>query len=252
MDQDIRETLLKIISENVPRDRLDANLQAGSILDEAGRQLRGKDQKRILTEWYDLFRTGYLSWGINLSNPDPPWFHLTERGQTALERLSRDPGNPAGYLRHLYSLAELNPVAKSYLEEGLECYVSAYYKSAAVMIGAASESTILYLKEEVISKTTLLGKTYPKDLNDWRIKKNIDALRSFFDGEKKGFESQLREEYEAYWDAFTQQIRATRNEAGHPSSIEPVTGDTVHASFLIFPELARLENKLREWVSKMT
>lgn len=250
--KDVREMLLTIIQERSPKDQFDAGLQAGSILDDAGRRLAGTDQKLILTQWYDLFRTGYLSWGINLSNPNPPWCHLTDRGQSALERISRDPGNPAGYLRHLYSMAELNPVAKSYLEEGLECYVSSFYKSAAVMIGAASESLVLDLKEFVIAKLGSLSRPYPKDLNDWRIKKIIDALKSYFDGEKKGFETQLREEYEAYWMAFTQQIRATRNEAGHPTSVEPITGDAVHASFLIFPELAKLENKLRKWVEDIS
>lgn len=243
-NNNIRETILTIIKEQSSKNAL----QAGTILDEAGRRLKGVDEESILTQWYDLFRSGYLSWGFNLCNPGPPWCHLTERGQSSLERFSRDPGNPAGYLRHLYSTASLNPIAKSYLEEGLECYVSSFYKSAAVMIGAASESLVLHLRELVIAKLDSLSLAYPKDLKDWRIKKIIDALKSYFDGEKKSFETQLREEYEAYWTAFTQQIRATRNEVGHPTSVEPITGDTVHASFLIFPELARLENKLRIWV----
>lgn len=244
ISEDIRETLLTIIKEQSAINQLEAS----SILREAGRRLAGVNQQSILTQWYDLFRTGYLSWGFNLSNPNPPWCHLTERGRSSLEKISRDPGNPAGYLRHIYSIADLNPVAKSYLEEGLECYVSSYYKAAAVMIGAASESLVLDLRDFVITKLDLLSRPYPKDLNDWRIKKIIDALKSYFDGDKKHFEPQLREEYEAYWMAFTQQIRATRNEAGHPTSVEPITGDTVHASFLIFPELAKLENKLRKWI----
>ncbi len=36
---------------------------------------------------------------------------------------------------------------------------------------------------------------------------------------------------------------------GHPTSVEPVTPDTVHASLLIFPELARLANSLAHWVA---
>jgi hypothetical protein len=53
---------------------------------------------------------------------------------------------------------------------------------------------------------------------------------------------------EAYWAAFAQQIRTVRNDVGHPSSVDPVTPDTVHASLLIFPELAKLQNKLTNWV----
>ena len=47
-----------------------------------------------------------------------------------------------------------------------------------------------------------------------------------------------------------EQIRMARNEAGHPKSIDAVTPETVHASLLIFPELAKLCHELRSWISK--
>jgi hypothetical protein len=74
-------------------------------------------------------------------------------------------------------------------------------------------------------------------------------LRSFFEAQMTQFTRELREPFEAYWSAFAQQIRTTRNEAGHPISVDPVTPDTVHASLLIFPELARLANNLSRWVA---
>lgn len=36
-------------------------------------------QQAILTCWHDLFREGELSWGLNLDNPDPPFFHIPDR-----------------------------------------------------------------------------------------------------------------------------------------------------------------------------
>jgi hypothetical protein len=60
---------------------------------------------------------------------------------------------------------------------------------------------------------------------------------------------ELRERYEMYWSAFAGQIRTARNDAGHPTSIDPVTADTVHASLLIFPELAGLAGALWNWVT---
>lgn len=59
----------------------------------------------------------------------------------------------------------------------------------------------------------------------------------------------LAESFEQYWPAFTGQIRNVRNDAGHPKSIEPVTYETVQASLLIFPELARLIQNLITWIS---
>jgi len=249
----IREVLLAEIKAQEPTGHLGPTLQQTSILNAVARKL-GVNQnpdleQAILTQWDELFRTGLLAWGLNLSNPNAPFFHLTERGRQALQNVTRDPSNPTGYLRHLASIATLEPVAMSYLTEGLECYVAGLYKAAAVMIGAAAESIILDLRNVTVEKLTLLEKSVPKSMEDWRIKTVSDALHSFFEAHVAKFKRELREPFEAYWSAFAQQIRATRNDAGHPASVDPVTPDTVHAALLIFPELARLANSLSRWIA---
>ncbi len=40
-------------------------------------------QQAILTCWHDLFREGTLSWGYDLDNPDPPFFHIPEGTRSA-------------------------------------------------------------------------------------------------------------------------------------------------------------------------
>ena len=92
----IREVLLTEIKNEDPQGRpMFPSLQQGQILNAVGRQLgASQDQsleEAILTQWHDLFRTGLLAWGLNLSNPDPPFFHLTQRGRQALASLARDP-----------------------------------------------------------------------------------------------------------------------------------------------------------------
>jgi hypothetical protein len=249
----IREVLLAEIKAQEPTGYSGPTLQQTSVLNAVARTLGANQnldlEQAILTQWGELFRTGLLAWGLNLSNPNAPFFHLTERGRQALQNVTRDPSNPAGYLRHLASVAILEPVAMSYLAEGLECYVAGLFKAAAVMVGAAAESVILDLRNVAVQKLTLLGKSVPRDMEDWRIKTVSDALRSFFEAPAAQFTRELREPFEAYWSAFAHQIRTTRNDAGHPMSVDPVTPDTVHASLLVFPELARLANSLSRWVS---
>lgn len=248
---DIREMILNIVEARQPKKPGDQSLQQGEILDSVWQQLK-KDRRsypdeEILTEWYDLFRAGYLSWGHNLANPSQPWCHVTNRGKRAFDRLGRDPGNPAGYLRHVYASGPLNPVTGSYLKEGLDCYAAGHFKAAAVMIGIASESLILDLRDTLVSQLKSLSQKEPKNINDWRIKVILEALQTYFDSRKNDLSKDLREQYEAYWAAFAHQIRITRNDAGHPSSIDPVTEDGVHASFLVFPNLAWLCKELSNW-----
>ena len=246
---DIRATLLTVIGEQSPKGAAAAgSLQSRSVLGETAIRIGASHnielEQALLSQLHDLFRTGYLAWGLNISNPDPPFFHVTSSGRRLLERLTRDPGNPVGYRAHLYSVTSVNDVARSYLEEGVDCYVSGLYKASAVMVGVAAESLILELRDLLITKLHVLDKKLPKDLSDWRVKRVLDAMHGFFSLHKSSLPLKLRDEFEAYWAAFAQQIRTVRNEAGHPSSVEPVTPDTVHASLLIFPELDSVVTRL--------
>jgi hypothetical protein len=146
-------------------------------------------------------------------------------------------------------MANVNDVALSYLKEGLHCYVAGLYGAAAVMVGGAAESVILDLRDQTVAKLKALGKTPSKQIAGWRIKTVTDELRKFLHQHKLSFDPKLRDSFDAYWSAFALQIRAVRNDVGHPTSIDPVTPDTVHASLLIFPELASLANRLSDWVT---
>lgn len=244
-----REALLAELNTK-PQYGGDPNLQ--SVLNAAAKRLGIASnpalEKALLTQWGELFRAGLVAWGRDLNSPGPPNFHATAAGQDALANLARDPSNPAGYLRHLSSMATVNPVAQSYLGEALNCYVGGSFKAAAVLTGAAAESIILHLRDTTVQKLESLPRTPPKKMTDWQVKTVSDALHVFLSGQKGNFDRSLREEFESYWMAFTQQIRAARNEVGHPTSIDPVTYDAVHASLLIFPELAKLANSLERWV----
>lgn len=250
---DIRKIILEVLQELQPKGPLDGSLQQGTVLNEVAKRLvpyRNEElELAILTLWGDLFRTGYLAWGQNLTNPNPPFLHITDRGRRALAGLSRDPGNPAGYVAHLNSISTLNPVALSYLMEGLECFTEGLHKAAAVMIGASAESLILEVRDAVIQELTNCKQAIPRALQASKVKQVTDELDVIFRRRLSRMPYDLRTEFEAFWPVFTQQIRTTRNDAGHPVTIDPVSPDVVHASFLAFPELARTASKLLSWTT---
>lgn len=250
--QDIRQVLLEEIAAAEPRDPREGSLQQNTILRRVTERLNlPRDielERLVLAEWYWLFNTGYLAWGHDINNPNPPFCHVTARGHATLEALSRDPGNPAGYLAYLHSLAQVNPVAMSYLAEGLDCYIGGHYKAAAVMLGGASESLVLELRDHLVRRLGELGQPVPQKLTDWRVKTVLDELQQFVEARKGTIPHESREEFSAYWPAFTQQIRAVRNDAGHPTSVDPVSPESAHASYLVFPLLAQLAARLHEWI----
>jgi hypothetical protein len=205
----------------------------------------------ILTQWNELFRTGLLSWGVDLSNPNPPFFHLTDMGRKALEHATRDPSNPAGYMRHLKTLVPvLNQIAESYVVEAIDCYVAGLFKAAAVMVGAAAEVVILELRDIVVEMFEKNGTRVPSELKSWKVKNVTDALTGVFSQIDPSQDRELRAKFDARWGALTHEIRTTRNDAGHPTSIDPVTPDSVHASLLILPILLNLSYELSHWAAK--
>lgn len=246
----IKKTVLEVIDDFIEMGP--GYFQAGSILNETASRLGIKCnlelEQALLTVWSDLFRSGYIAWGYNLSNEKPPFCHVTEHGRKFLQAVSRDPGNPDGYLAHLRGITTLNDVAMSYLREGLETYNSNCFKATAVMVGAAAESVSLELRDTLVDKMNTLSIPIPKDLSDWRIKRVLDAIYLELEKKKNIMPKPLYESLQAYWPAFTQQIRSVRNEAGHPVNIDPVSPETVHGSLLILPELCRVADSLKQWI----
>jgi hypothetical protein len=174
---DIRALVLEVVDELV---RKYDNLQAGGVLHEASRRLPRRDrdaERALLTAFYDLFRTGYLSWGHDLPNPSPPFCHVTALGRQALALRSRDPANPDGYLAHLRDRAPLGPVTASYITEALNTFNAACFKATAVMVGAAAESLVLGVRDALVARLQVLGQPVPPDLTHWRAKRVLSSLK---------------------------------------------------------------------------
>lgn len=250
MDPDkIRAALLHEVAKRATSH----NLQPAVVLNSVAAELKirddGADARALLTAWSDLFRGGFVSWGHNLSNIDPPFYHVTEKGSRIIKTLSRDPSNPAGYRAYLTTKTKINAIAESYIAEALDTYNSGSFKASAVMVGAASESLVLELRDVLSAKIMAIGEQQPAKLSAWQIKSVLGAIEAALDSRKRTMPVGLRETFEAYWPAFIQQIRVVRNDAGHPTSITPVSEEAVHAALLVFPELAAMSAMLSEWIN---
>ena len=247
--QQIRAVLLEVVNEQAARKSV--SLQMGTVLREVSTRLGIRDlaaEQALLTAWGDLFRQGHLAWGYNLINAEPPFCHVTETGRSTLKTYSKDPANMDGYMAHLLEMASPNPIVESYIREALSTYNSNCVKAAAVMVGAASESVILELRDTIVARLSSLSRAPSADLNDWRIKRIIDGIQAELSQYRRQLPRKLSEAFDSYWPAFVQQIRTARNDAGHPSDIEPVTPETVHGSLLIFHEVAKLGRQLVDWI----
>ncbi|WP_342429331.1 hypothetical protein [Neobacillus sp. FSL H8-0543] len=122
------------------------------------------------------------------------------------------------------------------------------FKAAAVLIGGTAESMVLELRDILVDKMNKLNKTVPQQLKDWKVKTIFDQIEKELTLVKKQMPHKLKENFDSFWSALFSQIRMTRNEAGHPTSVAPVTFESVHANLLILPELAKLITEMKEWI----
>lgn len=244
----IRKELFKMINDLSSEGP--GYFQRGNILEETAKKLDIKGDKNLeqalLTVWNDLIRSGHIAWGCDLNNPDPPFVHITEKGREVLKNLSRDPANPDGYINYLVTNFNINDIALSYIKEAIKTYNNNCYKASAVMVGGATEKLILEIKNNLVSKIKDSDKNVPSKLQDWKIKTVTDGLTNFFNNQR--LPRNLYELYSSHWSSFSGQIRMSRNKAGHPSIINPISEERVYASLLIFPELLNLVNELNEWI----
>jgi hypothetical protein len=224
----------------------------GEVIKRTGRRLSAeKDlelQQAILCCWHDLVRTGYIAWGRSLQMFDHPSCHVTTRGRETLKRLNRDPMNHEGYMNHLGREAKLGDIARSYIDEALRTYQAGCFKATAVLVGGAAESIVLEIRDELIAQMNQRTRQIPAKLKAWQAKTVFDALTAEVRKIQPGMTGKAQEAFDYYWPALFQNMRAARNDAGHPTAIDPVTPEAVHASLLLFPELARIGSEVHDFV----
>jgi hypothetical protein len=117
------------------------------------------------------------------------------------------------------------------------------------MVGCAAESLLLSLRNRVVVAIEARGETAPKRLMDWKIKSISDAIKQYLETRDPPMPNELKEKVAANWAALAFQMRAVRNDAGHPVDVDPISPDQAHAALLIFPELAKMSDQLSGWIS---
>lgn len=198
-------------------------------------------QREVLDEIQDLFRHGYLSTGHNFDNVGLPFIHIANQGLRIVDQFSIDPANPRGYMQRLNSLVVLDPIVESYVIESVDTFNSGHYKSSAVMIGCAAERATVMLRDHILQLPTPRA-TVPTDMRNNKMGEIRRNLKCYFDNIDT---STLGENYSVFWGPIGEMIRLTRNNTGHPSSVNPVSREVAHANLLQFPVYAELLSGLQ-------
>lgn len=199
---------------------------------------------------WGLLAKGILVFGLNETNPNWPWYRLTEFGKDVVKATAPQPYDPDGFIAYFRrNTGAVDPTVEAYLIEAVRTYNSGCNRAAAVMLGGASEKMLLVLCDafeaaindatKLVRFQSKLGKRAPAS---HRYNVLLAHLRLMIDRGKLPAEhaetadNALRHGFDL--------LRRCRNAGGHPDVPGDIDEETLFMNLRFFTEYARRVNDL--------
>lgn len=181
-------------------------------------ELSSHDKAIFLEVFWDLFRQGIITLGLNDSNPEFPWFHVSEYGNKLLQGQNiYFYHNTETYEKLILSeIPHIDNVTMVYLKEAMQAFMSNCILSASVMLGVATEHTFLKLLE-TIEANPVHQTTYANVFSEKTILQKFNKFRNILDQNMKPLPSDVKEDIDTNFAGILSMIRNFRNSAGHPT-----------------------------------
>ena len=218
----------------------------GAYFVSSGRSVDEERISELVREamWECLIKR-LLVFGMDGPNSNWPFYRLTEFGRTAVNSVPPQPYDPDGFLKHFdANCGGIDPVVRGYVAEAVQAFNSNCTRSAAVMLGCASEKLLLLLCdafEAAISDPTNKAK-FSKDISaKWAISHKYMIVRDRLElmVRAKRLPYDHAETVSSELPAGFELLRRCRNAAGHPDVPGNVDADTVFLNLRTFTEYAR-------------
>ncbi|OGW72185.1 MAG: hypothetical protein A2Y02_00010 [Omnitrophica bacterium GWA2_52_12] len=201
---------------------------------------------------WELIIQGVITPGRDTSNPNLPWFHLTEYGKKVLSAGEFLPHDPGGYLDKFRAvMGRVDPTVDTYLSESLNCFTRGCLVASVVMLGVASERVFLLICEAF--KNAIENQ---KEKTDFERLLEIRSIKPKMDWIFKKVEELQRRTPKPFPDNVTIMlvsifdfIRNQRNDLGHPRETPPkVSRDDAYVNLRIFPGYAKMGNLIVDFL----
>ncbi len=197
---------------------------------------------------------GILAPGLNPSNPNLPWFHVTKYGKKVIEEGEANPHDPTGYLSRLQSrVVSPDATVLTYLKESLFSLRRGNLIASTVMLGIAAERVFLLLCDsmQLALANPNESKALSAKLKRFPMKPKLDwihtKLQSLQTSNLPGFPDNAIIMVTTMYDL----LRTQRNELGHPQPTPPnLSREDVFANLQIFPQYYNVAEKLREFLGQ--
>lgn len=168
--------------------------------------------------FWDLFRQGIITPGMDRANRDFPFFRLTAFGQRIVAQgdayFFHDVSSYERTLKR--EIPDIDDVTLLYAKEAMQAYLSGCLISGTVMIGVAVEGAFLSMLD-AIEGNPKWSSTFKKALTERQMLPKLAAFLGAVEPHVKALPPALKENLSTNFVGIVSMIRNYRNESGHPS-----------------------------------
>ncbi|MGV8108106.1 hypothetical protein [Methanospirillum sp.] len=176
------------------------------------------DEDLFRDVFWDLFRQGIITLGMDNNNVEYPWFRVSYLGKKILE-------NQSLYYFHSVetyekvlreNIPDIDDVTVIYLKEAMQSYLQGCVLSATVMLGVATEHTFELLLDD-IQVNEQYSSVFSNVINEKTALQRLTKFKNLLPNISKDLPKEVKEGVDTDMVAIMNTIRNFRNESGHPS-----------------------------------
>lgn len=169
--------------------------------------------------FWDLFRQGIITFGMDRMNTQFPWFRVSSYGKKLLLH-NQDP-----YFFHDVStyealikqnIPDIDEVTLLYIKEAMQAFMSGCMLSSSVMLGVGAEHSFEQLLE-IIAGNPKYETIFKNVYKERSILPKLNKFKTILDQHIGEFTPEIREDLDTNFSGIIAIIRNFRNESGHPS-----------------------------------
>jgi len=198
-------------------ERREASPENGSRESRAS-TLSRQDCELVREVFWDLFRQGVITIGLNDADDMFPFFCVSSYGKRILE--GADPYffyDSATYEKVIGDeIPNVDATTLVYLKEAMQAFRSGCILSCSVMLGVASEHTFRLLIEAIDANPTH-SHTFKAVSKERGILNKANRFKEILDKQKSSLPSDVLEDLDTRFAGVLSIVREFRNESGHPT-----------------------------------
>jgi hypothetical protein len=210
-------------------------------------RLESLDVELIRDVFWDLFRQGFITLGIDDNKPMWPWFRLSHHGKETLGGANPWRFHDANsYLLLVKQEApDITAEAITYLEEAMATFYSSCLLAACIMLGVAAEIEFLRLID-VGAAHASHSEIFIKAKKERGLRQKVVSFQKGLHKLPKDILDRVGEDLDTHFHAIQSVLRVARNEMGHAAAGKVPTREQVYVFLQLFVPFAGQLARFRE------